>query len=49
MAAGLPVVVTDWNGYKDTVRDKKDGYRIKTISMTSPGGHDLAYNHMIML
>ena len=47
MAAGLPVVVTDWNGYKDTVRDKKDGYRIKTISMTSPGGHDLAYNHMI--
>ena len=47
MAAGLPVVVSDWNGYKDTVRNKLMVLRIKTISMTSPGGHDLAYNHMI--
>ena len=30
MAAGLPVVVSDWNGYKDTVRDGVDGFRIKT-------------------
>ena len=30
MAAGLPVVVTDWNGYKDTVRDGIDGFRIAT-------------------
>jgi starch synthase len=30
MAAGLPVVVTDWNGYKDTVRDEIDGFRITT-------------------
>lgn len=30
MAAGLPVVVTDWNGYKDTVRDGVDGFRIPT-------------------
>ncbi|HET6970825.1 MAG TPA: glycosyltransferase, partial [Phenylobacterium sp.] len=30
MAAGLPVVVTDWNGYRDTVRPGLDGYRIKT-------------------
>ncbi|HLZ77162.1 glycosyltransferase family 4 protein [Phenylobacterium sp.] len=30
MAAGLPVVVTDWNGYKDTVRDGVDGFRIDT-------------------
>lgn len=30
MAAGLPVVVTDWNGYRDTVRDGVDGFRIPT-------------------
>lgn len=30
MAAGLPVVVTDWDGYKDTVRDGIDGFRIPT-------------------
>jgi len=28
MAAGLPVIVTDWNGYRDTVRDGIDGFRI---------------------
>lgn len=30
MAAGLPALVTDWNGYKDTVRDGVDGFRIQT-------------------
>ena len=30
MAAGLPVVVSDWNGYKDTVRDGIDGFRVPT-------------------
>lgn len=29
-AAGLPVVCTDWNGYRDTVRDGVDGFRIRT-------------------
>jgi len=32
MAAGLPVVVSDWNGYKDTVRDGIDGFRIRTFA-----------------
>lgn len=35
MAAGLPVVVTDWDGYKDTVRDGIDGFRIPT-AMPAP-------------
>jgi len=26
MAAGLPVIVSDWDGYRDTVRDGIDGY-----------------------
>ena len=42
MAAGLPVVVTDWDGYKDTVRDGEDGFRIRTL-MPAPGlGSELA-------
>ena len=30
MASGLPVVVSDWDGYKDTVVDGETGYRIPT-------------------
>lgn len=30
MASGLPVVVTDWDGYKDTVVDGVTGFRIPT-------------------
>lgn len=36
MATGIPVVVTDWDGYKDTVRDGVDGFRIQTL-MPRPG------------
>jgi alpha-maltose-1-phosphate synthase len=31
MAAGLPVIVSDWNGYKETVRHEVDGFRIPTF------------------
>lgn len=44
MAAGLPVVVTDWNGYKDTVRDGIDGFRIAT-RMPLSGDDALALRH----
>lgn len=30
MAAGLPCIVSDWNGYKDTVEDGVQGFRIPT-------------------
>lgn len=47
MAAGLPVVVSDWDGYKDTVRHGVDGFRIPTI-MPQPGyGVDLAIRHAL--
>lgn len=47
MAAGIPVVVSDWNGYRDTVRHGKDGFLIPTL-MPSPGlGVDLAYRHAL--
>ena len=42
MASGLPVVVSDWNGYKDSVRDGIDGYRIATIAMPAGTGQSLA-------
>ena len=42
MAAGLPVVVTDWNGYKDTVRQGIDGFRVTTWSPEGGMGQPLA-------
>lgn len=45
MAAGLPVIVSDWDGYKDTVRDCVDGFRIP-VTMPSVGvGEELARRH----
>ncbi len=46
MAAGLPVLVSDWDGYKSTVRDGKDGFRVKTIALGDGYGTDLAYHHL---
>lgn len=43
MAAGLPCVVSDWDGYRDTVRHGIDGFRIKTLTPRSGLGADLAY------
>ncbi len=43
MAAGLPLVVSDWNGYRETVRDGVDGFRIPTRSPAPETGKDLGY------
>ncbi|MBV9585983.1 MAG: glycosyltransferase [Alphaproteobacteria bacterium] len=42
MAAGLPAVVTDWDGYRDTVRDGIDGFRVPTLMPPAPYGMELA-------
>jgi starch synthase len=47
MAAGLPVVVSDWDGYKDTVRDGVDGFRVSTTLPQAGLGADLAYRHAL--
>ena len=47
MAAGLPVVVSDWDGYKDTVRDGIDGFRIPTLMPAAGQGIDLARRHAL--
>ncbi len=36
MAAGLPLVVSDWDGYRAIVRDEVDGFLIPTLG--APGG-----------
>lgn len=43
MAAGLPCVVSDWNGYRDTVRHGVDGFRIRSAQPRSGLGSDLVY------
>lgn len=47
MAAGLPVVVADWDGYKDTVRDTIDGFRIPTLMPVAGFGNTLAKRHAL--
>jgi alpha-maltose-1-phosphate synthase len=47
MAAGLPVVVSDWDGYKDTVRDGIDGFRIPTLAPAPGLAGDLAHRHAL--
>ena len=47
MAAGIPVVVADWDGYKDTVRDGIDGFRIPTLMPQAGLGGDLALRHAL--
>jgi glycosyltransferase involved in cell wall biosynthesis len=47
MAAGLPVVVSDWDGYKDTVRHEVDGFRIPTTMPAAGMAADLAYRHAL--
>jgi glycosyltransferase involved in cell wall biosynthesis len=43
MAAGLPCVVSDWDGYRDTVRHGLDGFRIRTTAPRPGLGSDLVY------
>ena len=57
MAAGLPVIVSDWDGYRETVRHEVDGFLIPTTQAaestagqsTSEGYEDgrLNYDHYI--
>jgi starch synthase len=45
MAAGLPALVSDWDGYKDTVRDGVDGFRIRTWAPAPGGGQAIAEDY----
>jgi glycosyltransferase involved in cell wall biosynthesis len=45
MAAGLPVVVTDWDGFRDTVEDGVTGFRIPT--MMGGNGNPIAMRYQM--
>lgn len=47
MAAGLPVVVSDWNGYKDTVRHGIDGFRVSTLLPSSLPRQEIHRAHAV--
>ena len=45
MAAGLPAVVSDWDGYRDTIRDGLDGFMIPTLAPPPGNERDLAMRY----
>jgi len=47
MAAGIPAVVSDWDGYRDTVRNQVDGFLIPTLAPPPGSGVQLAYDHFV--
>jgi glycosyltransferase involved in cell wall biosynthesis len=42
MACGLPCVVTGWNGYRETVRDRVDGFHVRTWAPAPGSGEGVA-------
>lgn len=49
MAAGLPSVVSDWDGYRDTIEQDVHGIRVPTLAPPPGQGDDLADAHAIDL
>jgi hypothetical protein len=45
MAAGLPSVISDWDGYRHSLRHGVDGFRIRTTTPRPGLGADLAYRY----
>jgi glycosyltransferase involved in cell wall biosynthesis len=45
MASGLPAVVSDWDGYRDGVRQGTDGFLIPTISVPAGNNVDVAAHY----
>ena len=49
MAAGLPCIVSDWNGYRDTVRDEIDGFAVPTWLPLPGSGGDMVLPSDVLL
>jgi glycosyltransferase involved in cell wall biosynthesis len=49
MAAGLPAVVSDWDGYRDTVRHGIEGFMVPTIAPWPGAGEGLANRYALEL
>lgn len=46
MATGLPVVVADWDGYRDSVEDGVQGFRVPSVTAAPGHGEDLAIKYL---
>jgi hypothetical protein len=46
MAAGLPVVVSDWDGYRFTVRDGIDGFGVRSLGPAPGLGQGMLNRHL---
>jgi len=49
MAAGLPSVVSDWDGYRDTIEHGAHGFRVPSLAPPPGQGDDLADAHAVEL
>lgn len=47
MAAGLPAVCSDWDGYRDTVRHGIDGFLVPTLMPEAGTGHFVAHRYFL--
>ena len=45
MAAGLPAVITDWDGYRGSIRNGEDGILIPTLMPPASAGLEIAQNY----
>lgn len=46
MATGLPVIVSDWDGYRESVRHGVDGFRVPTLMAPPGSGQDWAARYL---
>lgn len=49
MASGLPVVVSDWDGYRESVRHNIDGFCVPTLMPPSGYGYDLSRRYALQI
>ena len=47
MASGLPVLISDWDGYRDTVTHGAEGLIVPTVMPPAGSGLDLGYRYLV--
>jgi glycosyltransferase involved in cell wall biosynthesis len=46
MAAGVPAIVSDWDGYQESVRHEIDGFKIPTLTPPPASALDLVWSYV---